>query len=61
MTQRFSLCPRPQQTLDTCPKTAIKNPRAAYDLSMPTPLNDDAHYLALKARDARFDGRFLPV
>ncbi len=28
---------------------------------MPTPatLDDDAHYLALKARDARFDGRFF--
>lgn len=25
----------------------------------PTPLDDEAHYLALQARDARFDGRFF--
>ena len=45
----------------TCPETASIPLHAAYDLRMTrTPLpDDDAHYLALKARDARFDGRFF--
>ena len=49
----------------TCPETASVQRSAAYDLGMLRPsLNaslpdDDAHYLAHKARDARFDGRFF--
>src|SRR5437763_8813459 len=46
----------------TCPKTAIRARAAAYhDPMSPAdpPLHPDACYLALKARDARFDGSFF--
>ena len=45
----------------TCPKTASKFQAPAYDLPMPkpAPMDNDAHYLAMQARDARFDGRFF--
>jgi len=60
----------PQSTTPpTCPKTATPNCIAAYHSPMSpaattpnpmtTPAASDACYLALKARDARFDGRFF--
>jgi len=45
-----------------CPETASLQPPAAYHDPMhrsTAPLSDDACYLALKTRDARFDGRFF--
>ncbi len=47
--------------LRTCPKTASSFHAAAYHPCMPLDAlpSDDVCYLALKSRDARFDGRFF--
>lgn len=52
----------PAGSAGTCPKTASGTPARGYHDPMappPTSPHDDACYLALKAKDARFDGRFF--